>query len=230
MNEEKQILLLTQKVAAEDDPSADGLHTIGTLATVLQPLEAAGPDGAACWWKARRGPGGHRLHQPQRFLPGGRSKISRRCSTERRETEALVAHGQDQFRAVYQAQRKNPVRDIGGCGGRSTSRRELADTVAAHLSVKISDRPGVAGNPQSTTERLEKVLSTDRRRRSASCRSSAKSVRGSQAIQKELGEGEEGRDEMNGPEKSASARPSYSKEAREKADGRSEKASLHVAR
>src|SRR6202167_37998 len=39
MNEEKQILLLTQKVAAEDDPSADGLHTIGTLATVLQLLK-----------------------------------------------------------------------------------------------------------------------------------------------------------------------------------------------
>ena len=35
MNEEKQILLLTQKNAAEDDPTADGLHTIGTLATVL---------------------------------------------------------------------------------------------------------------------------------------------------------------------------------------------------
>src|ERR1700758_1396547 len=39
MNEEKQILLLTQKVAAEDDPTADGLHSIGTLATVLQLLK-----------------------------------------------------------------------------------------------------------------------------------------------------------------------------------------------
>src|SRR3954469_20685639 len=39
MNDEKQILLLTQKVAAEDDPSPDGLHNIGTLATVLQLLK-----------------------------------------------------------------------------------------------------------------------------------------------------------------------------------------------
>jgi len=39
INEEKQILLLTQKNAAEDDPSADGLHTIGTMATVLQLLK-----------------------------------------------------------------------------------------------------------------------------------------------------------------------------------------------
>src|ERR1700753_1123393 len=39
MNDEKQILLLTQKTAAEDDPSTDGLHTIGTMATVLQLLK-----------------------------------------------------------------------------------------------------------------------------------------------------------------------------------------------
>ena len=39
MNEEKQILLLTQKNAADDEPAADGLHTIGTMATVLQLLK-----------------------------------------------------------------------------------------------------------------------------------------------------------------------------------------------
>src|ERR1700742_3144657 len=39
MSEDKQILLLTQKNASEDDPNADGLHRIGTLATVLQLLK-----------------------------------------------------------------------------------------------------------------------------------------------------------------------------------------------
>src|SRR5215510_16552975 len=39
MSEEKQILLLTQKNATEDDPTPDGLHKIGTLATVLQLLK-----------------------------------------------------------------------------------------------------------------------------------------------------------------------------------------------
>src|SRR5580698_8017682 len=39
MGEEKQILLLTQKNASEDDPSADALHSIGTMATVLQLLK-----------------------------------------------------------------------------------------------------------------------------------------------------------------------------------------------
>src|ERR1700755_1480102 len=39
MNEEKQILLLTQNNAAEDDPTSEGLHSVGTLATVLQLLK-----------------------------------------------------------------------------------------------------------------------------------------------------------------------------------------------
>src|SRR5580658_9624302 len=39
MNEEKQILLLTQKNAGDDDPSSDALHTVGTMATVLQLLK-----------------------------------------------------------------------------------------------------------------------------------------------------------------------------------------------
>src|SRR3569833_2856369 len=39
MNNEKEILLLTQKNAAEDDQTADGLHTIGTMATVLRHLK-----------------------------------------------------------------------------------------------------------------------------------------------------------------------------------------------
>jgi len=39
MNDEKQILLLTQKNAGDDDPTADGLHRVGTLATVLQLLK-----------------------------------------------------------------------------------------------------------------------------------------------------------------------------------------------
>src|ERR1700757_4848832 len=39
MNDEKQILLLTQKNAGEDDPSADALYRVGTLATVLQLLK-----------------------------------------------------------------------------------------------------------------------------------------------------------------------------------------------
>src|SRR5205085_7917136 len=39
MSEEKQILLLTQKNAADDDPTSEGLHTVGTMATVLQLLK-----------------------------------------------------------------------------------------------------------------------------------------------------------------------------------------------
>jgi hypothetical protein len=50
INDEKQILLLTQKNAAEDDPTADGLHSIGTCPT--RP--------SASWSKARAAPGSRR--------------------------------------------------------------------------------------------------------------------------------------------------------------------------
>src|SRR5580704_11776567 len=39
MSEEKQILLLTQKSAGDDDPTSDALHSVGTMATVLQLLK-----------------------------------------------------------------------------------------------------------------------------------------------------------------------------------------------
>ena len=76
MNDEKQILLLTQKNAAEDDPTAEGLHTIGTLATVLQLLKL--PDhievfpahfgGAACG-KGLSGKPGSTIGFERRFNP-----------------------------------------------------------------------------------------------------------------------------------------------------------------
>ena len=83
MNDEKQILLLTQKNAAEDDPTAEGLHTIGTLATVLQLLKL--PDQTVrvlVEGKARATR--HRLHRPQRFLPGHGREDSRRGRRRRR--------------------------------------------------------------------------------------------------------------------------------------------------
>jgi ATP-dependent Lon protease len=69
MNDEKQILLLTQKNAAEDDPTADGLHTIGTLATVLQLLKL--PDQTVrVLVEGKSARPGDRFHPPHRLLPG----------------------------------------------------------------------------------------------------------------------------------------------------------------
>ena len=121
MNDEKQILLLTQKVAAEDDPTPDGLHNIGTLATVLQLLKL--PDQTVrvlVEGKGRARVTGFTGRTD--FFQATIEKIAEDAPPAR-ESEALAAHGQDQFRAVYQAQQEDPVRDLGGGRRRSRIRR-----------------------------------------------------------------------------------------------------------
>jgi len=110
---------------------------------------------------------------------------------------------------------------------------KLADTVASHLSVKIADRQSLL-ETLNTAERLEKVLSlieseigvlqVERKIKSRVKRQMEKTQREYylneqlKAIQKELGEGEEGRDELNELEERI-RKTKLSKEAREKATG-----------
>jgi ATP-dependent Lon protease len=121
---------------------------------------------------------------------------------------------------------------------------KLADTVASHLSVKIGERQSLL-ETFGTTERLEKILSliegeigvlqVERKIRSRVKRQMEKTQREYylneqlKAIQKELGEGEEGRDEMNELEDRI-RKTKLSKEAREKAQAEGQEAALDVAR
>ncbi|MEO8894816.1 MAG: LON peptidase substrate-binding domain-containing protein, partial [Rhizomicrobium sp.] len=228
MNDEKQILLLTQKVAAEDDPSPDGLHNIGTLATVLQLLKL--PD------------------QTVRVLVEGKGRARVTGFTDRtdffqatiekiteetppaRESEALLRTVKTNFEQYIKLNKKIPSETLAAVAAIDDPAR-LADSVAAHLSVKISDRQSLL-ETLSTTERLEKVLSlieaeigvlqVERKIRSRVKRQMEKTQREYylneqlKAIQKELGEGEEGRDEMNELEERI-RKTKLSKEAREKA-------------
>src|SRR5665213_3603119 len=228
MNDEKQILLLTQKIAAEDDPSADGLHTIGTMATVLQLLKL--PD------------------QTVRVLVEGKSRarvtsfVARNdffqahiekisdLPGEGKETEALIRTVKTNFEQYIKLNKKVPAETLAAVAQIEDSAK-LADTVASHLSVKISDRQQLL-ETLNTTERLERVLSlieseigvlqVERKIRSRVKRQMEKTQREYylneqlKAIQKELGEGEEGRDEMNELEERI-RKTKLSEEAREKA-------------
>ena len=228
MNDEKQILLLTQKVAAEDDPAPDGLHNVGTLATVLQLLKL--PD------------------QTVRVLVEGKSRARVTGFTGRtdffqatiekipedsppvRESEALLRTVKTNFEQYIKLNKKIPSETLAAVAAIDDPAR-LADSVAAHLSVKISDRQALL-ETLSTTERLEKVLAlieaeigvlqVERKIRSRVKRQMEKTQREYylneqlKAIQKELGEGEEGRDEMNELEERI-RKTKLSKEAREKA-------------
>jgi len=228
INDEKQILLLTQKNAAEDDPTADGLHGIGTMATVLQLLKL--PD------------------QTVRVLVEGKARARATSFTGRsdyfeaeieklteeapaaQETEALMRTVKTNFEQYIKLNKKIPSETLAAVA-QIEDAAKLADTVASHLSVKIGERQALL-ETLGTTERLEKILTliegeigvlqVERKIRSRVKRQMEKTQREYylneqlKAIQKELGEGEEGRDEMNELEDRI-RKTKLSKEAREKA-------------
>ena len=228
INSEKQILLLTQKNAAEDDPTPDGLHTVGTMATVLQLLKL--PD------------------QTVRVLVEGKSRGRVTGFTGRteyfeaqiealpedvpaaQETEALMRTVKSNFEQYIKLNKKIPSETLAAVA-QIDDAAKLADTVASHLSVKIGERQALL-ETLSTAERLEKILSliegeigvlqVERKIRSRVKRQMEKTQREYylneqlKAIQKELGEGDEGRDELNELEDRI-RKTKLSKEAREKA-------------
>src|ERR1700677_714611 len=154
MSEEKQILLLTQKNASDDDPTPDGLHRIGTMATVLQLLKL--PD------------------QTVRVLVEGKSRARVTGSIPRndffqatiekipdgtgaiKETEALIRTVKANFESYIKLNKKVPAETLASLA-QIDDPAKLSDTVASHLSVKISDRQQLL-ETLNTTERLERVL------------------------------------------------------------------------
>ena len=228
MNDEKQILLLTQKNATEDDPSADGLHTVGTLATVLQLLKL--PDQTVrvlVEGKARARVKGFAPRSD--FFQAMIERIPDDVG-EPKETEALIRSVKTNFEQYIKLNKKVPAETLASVA-QIDEPAKLADTVASHLSVKIADRQALL-ETLNTGARLEKVLSlieseigvlqVERKIRSRVKRQMEKTQREYylneqlKAIQKELGEGEEGRDELNELEERI-RKTKLSKEAREKA-------------
>src|ERR1700675_3287716 len=228
MSEDKQILLLTQKNASEDDPTAEGLHRIGTLATVLQLLKL--PDQTV-----RVLVEGKSRARVTGFVPRSdffQATIERIADStnESKEIEALVRTVKTNFEGYIKLNKKVPAETLASVA-QIDDPAKLADTVASHLSVKISDRQALL-ETLDTVERLEKVLSlieseigvlqVERKIRTRVKRQMEKTQREYylneqlKAIQKELGEGEEGRDELNEIEVRI-RKTKLSKEAREKA-------------
>ncbi|HEY1961774.1 MAG TPA: LON peptidase substrate-binding domain-containing protein, partial [Rhizomicrobium sp.] len=110
MNDEKQILLLTQKNAADDDPSTDGLHRVGTMATVLQLLKL--PDQTV-----RVLVEGKSRAQVTGFVPRTdffQAMIEKIGDTggEARETEALIRSVKSNFENYIKLNKKVPAETL----------------------------------------------------------------------------------------------------------------------
>jgi ATP-dependent Lon protease len=228
MKDDKQILLVTQKNAAQDDPSTADIYTVGTVGTVLQLLKL--PDGTVKVLVE----GGQRARivrfvDNDQFFQAYAEPIPER-SAARQEMAALARTVVGQFEQYIKLNKKIPPEVLVSIN-QIEEPGKLADTVASHLSLKIPEKQELL-ECDAVADRLEKVfgymegeigaLQVEKRIRNRVKRQMEKTQREYylneqlKAIQKELGEGEDGRDEMAELEDRVN-KTRFSKEARDKA-------------
>src|SRR5689334_17300471 len=229
MKDDKQILLVTQKNAAQDDPSPTDIYSVGTVGTVLQLLKL--PDGTVKVLVE----GGYRARikkfaENDQFFVAEAAALVDAADPAGKEVEALARSVVSQFEQYIKLNKKVPPEVLVSIN-QIEDPSKLADTVASHLSLKIAEKQELL-EIGSVSERLEKiyafmegeigVLQVEKRIRSRVKRQMEKTQREyylneqMKAIQKELGEGEDGRDEIAEIEERVK-KTKLSKEAREKA-------------
>ena len=227
MKDDKQILLVTQKNAAQDDPTPEDIYSVGTVGTVLQLLKL--PDGTVKVLVE----GGHRAKiagytDNDAFFQAKAERMDDEGADDR-ELEALARTVVAQFEQYIKLNKKIPPEVLVSINQIEESSK-LADTVASHLTLKISEKQELLEIP-SVVGRLERVyafmegeigvLQVEKRIRNRVKRQMEKTQREYylneqlKAIQKELGETEEGKDEAAEIEERI-AKTKLSKEAREK--------------
>jgi ATP-dependent Lon protease len=228
MKDDKQILLVTQKNAAQDDPTTADIYTVGTVGTVLQLLKL--PDGTVKvlvegGQRARI----QRFADNDLFFQAFAENIGESAGTQQ-ETEALARTVVSQFEQYIKLNKKIPPEVLVSIN-QIENPGKLADTVASHLNLKIPEKQELL-ETAAVSDRLEKVfgymegeigvLQVEKRIRNRVKRQMEKTQREYylneqlKAIQKELGEGEDGRDEMAELEDRIN-KTKFSKEARDKA-------------
>ena len=228
MKEDKQILLVAQKNAAQDDPGADDLYEVGTVSTVLQLLKL--PDGTVKVLVE----GGKRARilgyrETQSHFEAFVEQIED-VAVEGREAEALARSVVGQFEQYVKLNKKIAPEVLVSIN-QIDDPQKLADTIASHLNLKISEKQelletlGVTGRLERVFTHMEGeigVLQVEKRIRNRVKRQMEKTQREyylneqMKAIQKELGEGEDGKDEAAELEAKIKA-TKFTKEAREKA-------------
>jgi len=228
MREDKQILLVAQKNAAQDDPSPDDIYSVGTISTILQLLKL--PDGTVKVLVE----GGRRakitgFKETADYFEAFAEPLDDR-EEDAKEVEALGRTVVAQFEQYIKLNKKIAPEVLVSVN-QIESPSKLADTVASHLGLKIAEKQELL-ELESTGERLERVfnhmeseigvLQVEKKIRNRVKRQMEKTQREYylneqlKAIQKELGEGEDGKDEAAELEAKIRA-TKLSKEASEKA-------------
>ncbi len=227
MKDDKQILLVAQKNATQDDPAADDIYRIGTVSTILQLLKL--PDGTVKVLVE----GGRRARivafkETEAYFEAFVEPITEQ-GADARELEALGRSVVSQFEQYIKLNKKIAPEVLVSLN-QIEEPSKLADTVASHLNLKIPEKQELL-EIAKVGERLERVfghmeseigvLQVEKRIRNRVKRQMEKTQREYylneqlKAIQKELGEGEEGKDETAELEAKIK-KTKLSKEAREK--------------
>ncbi|NDE87552.1 MAG: endopeptidase La, partial [Gammaproteobacteria bacterium] len=228
MKGDKRIMLVAQRQAEVDDPKQDDLYRIGTIATILQLLKL--PDGTVkvLVEGVDRGAVEKLLGGP--FYTAQVSLAVEVDKYEEKELEVLTRSVVSQFEQYVKLNKKVPPEVLTALAGIEDAGR-LADTVAAHMALKLSDKQKVL-EILDVRQRLEHilvaiegemdVLQIEKRIRGRVKAQMEKSQREyylneqMKAIQKELGEMEDGVNEAQELEQKIAA-AGMPKEAKDKA-------------
>ena len=229
MADDKQILLSSQIDPGEDDPAQDGIYKAGVLANVLQLLKL--PDGTVkVLVEGRDRVRITEFHENPNYFEASAEYLEEELGNED-EAEALVRNVAAEFER-YAKIKKNIPEEAMAAVGEAVEPAKLADLVAGHLCIEVSEKQGLL-ETLTVTERLEKVyglmqgeMSVLQVEKKIKTRVKTQMERTQReyylneqmkAIQKELGDGEDGQNEVAELE-ARIAETKLSKEAREKVD------------
>ncbi|WP_342128411.1 endopeptidase La [Hydrogenophaga sp. OTU3427] len=240
MEVERRIMLVAQKAAAKDEPTADDMFEMGCVASILQMLKL--PDGTVKVLVE-----GVQRAQVQEVMDGEShftasvlplEATQELAGTETAELEALRRAVMQQFDLYVKLNKKIPSEILTSISSIDDAGR-LADTIAAHLPLKLESKQEVLGLDQvarrlenlfAQLEREVDILNVDKKIRGRVKRQMEKNQRDFylneqvKAIQKELGEGEEGADIEEVEKKIKAAK--MPAEARKKAEAELKKLKL----
>lgn len=154
MASDKQILVATQKSASDDQPSEEGLYDVGTLATVLQLLKL--PDGTVkvLIEGVKRAKIMKFMVSESYFLAD--VELINDTNVESREIEILIRSLKSQFEQYVKLNRKIPTEILASVLAIEDGCR-LADTIAAHLSIKIEEKQKIL-EMTNLAKRLERLV------------------------------------------------------------------------
>ncbi|HWA00753.1 MAG TPA: endopeptidase La [Caulobacterales bacterium] len=229
MRADKQILLAAQVDASEDEPAPDRIYQIGTVASVVQLLKL--PDGTVRVLVE----GGYRariasFRENADYFEAEVEPIEEQ-NGDSAEARAIARAVTEQWENFVKLSRKTPP-EVLQTISQITEPGRLADTVAAHLTVKIPDKQALL-ELADVPSRLERILGliegeigmlqVERKIRNRVKRQMEKTQREyylneqMKAIQRELGEGDDGREDIAELEARIKQKK-LSKEARAKAE------------